>query len=488
MKKRFFISLSIILTTLTAFIVFWYVLDEKYQFAFMLGFLIIALYSILYFIGGLSKLLIYLFYGLITAMLIYYFQSYAIGFVIMGTALFILNPLSPLENKLAVKIDSPEAITAYNLVPKEKRVFYLYRSNMKDFYHLPQTRKLYKKKSYYYLRQIITLILFSAATFLAIHQLKDIGLNLSTYTHYIWITFYYILVLYIVALMIYKKGFSSGIRVAMITVLPPIVYILLFTSDLDLSWRLGFGLSVALMAVGVIVYQIIFYFQRVTYSAYHYYDSDENAEVFANALYEPFVYSESYNTIVKYTLTLSLDKFNTRLNDILIYANFYGFIITAYLVKSNKLIIYTVFKTGTKSRMYKFQNLLNKYFETKVSLDIKHDPQTALYEELFTHKPAYIVQRAVSLGKLLKELNIESPLIISLFFYFKNLDDLEEFAKIYQIEIIKLDDTSEAIRVDIQIANTEYLIGIKIREVLLNSMIYNGQYIRVLVHTQTKQL
>ena len=242
------------------------------------------------------------------------------------------------------------------------------------------------------------------------------------------------------------------------------------------------------MTIGMIIYQIITYYQRVSYSAYHYYDSDENAEVFANALYEPFVYSESYNSIVKYSLTLSLDKFNERLKDILIYANLHHFIITAYLVKSNKIIIYTVFKTETKTRMYKFQNLLTKYFETKVSLDIKHDPQTALYEELFTHKPAYIVQRAVSLGKLLKELNVDSPLIISLFFYFKEQADLEEFSKIYSVAIIKLDETSETVRVDINIANTEYLIDIKIREVLLNAMIYNGQYIRILVHTQTTQL
>lgn len=488
MKKRFIISLSIFLVSMITFIVFWHVFDEKYQLIFLLLFLIISIYTFLFLLGGVSKLLIYLFYGLITAMFIYYFQSYALAFVIMGTALFISNPLSMLENKLASKIDNPEPLTTYNLVSKKRRTFYLYRSNMKDYYHLPQVRKLYKNKSYYLLRQITTFVLFSLSTFLAIYQLKDIGLNLSEFNDYIWISFYYVIVLYIVASMIYKKGFSSAFRVAMMLVLPPIIHIIASNLNLDLFWRLSLSITLSLMTIGMIIYQIITYYQRVSYSAYHYYDSDENAEVFANALYEPFVYSESYNSIVKYSLTLSLDKFNERLKDILIYANLHHFIITAYLVKSNKIIIYTVFKTETKTRMYKFQNLLTKYFETKVSLDIKHDPQTALYEELFTHKPAYIVQRAVSLGKLLKELNVDSPLIISLFFYFKEQADLEEFSKIYSVAIIKLDETSETVRVDINIANTEYLIDIKIREVLLNAMIYNGQYIRILVHTQTTQL
>ncbi len=117
-------------------------------------------------------------------------------------------------------------------------------------------------------------------------------------------------------------------------------------------------------------------------------------------------------------------------------------------------------------------------------MDLQSDPEKTLYEEKFFHRPEYIIARAQRLAELLKELNIDSSIIISIIAYFKNESDIKSLSDEYQVSIMpnmKVDDYITA-RIDIKTINNEYMIETKIRDVLLNLLISQGQFVRISVY------
>ncbi|MGI6782241.1 MAG: hypothetical protein ACOX56_05405 [Acholeplasmataceae bacterium] len=73
------------------------------------------------------------------------------------------------------------------------------------------------------------------------------------------------------------------------------------------------------------------YMRRVTYHSSNYLDTNNNHFVYANLLYEPYMFNEYFTTVGIYELNIDIDQFHDRLNDVLAYANFKLFFITAYI-------------------------------------------------------------------------------------------------------------------------------------------------------------
>ena len=158
MKKRFYIALTIfIVVSLTLFIL-GLALPKSLSAIFLLVFFISTFYLVIYFIGGLSKLFVYLIYGAGLFLLMYFFTKYRFAFVIIGTFILLMNPLSYFENTLAEKLDSPDPIEFQMLVKRSYFPIFDYRAKMKEYLHLPQARKFYKKKDI--IIQLISQLLF----------------------------------------------------------------------------------------------------------------------------------------------------------------------------------------------------------------------------------------------------------------------------------------------------------------------------------------
>lgn len=153
--------------------------------------------------------------------------------------------------------------------------------------------------------------------------------------------------------------------------------------------------------------------------------------------------------------------------------------ISAFVETGSSIILYTQFHKNNKNDAIKFSNFLEKTFETSVLSQISDDPSYAIYENTFYRSDDYIVARAVSLGALMKEMEITDPLIISMYFYFKNLDLLKDFNDLYKVDIVAVEHDLVMIKVEFEIVNVEYLIDIKVREILLNALINDGTYVRI---------
>ena len=271
-------------------------------------------------------------------------------------------------------------------------------------------------------------------------------------------------------------------RSIIVSMFPLLIYLILY-SDFSEYIKIIMSVITILIALVIIGYELYTYYQRVAYQSYKYRDPDKNWEVFANATFEPLVYNETFTKVSRFTIEVSSEKFERNFHDILVYANFYRFIITAYAYSSKNVIIYADFHHKKSKRIMKFRNFLTKKLKNVPDVQVIDDINKKVYETNFFHKTEYIVARAIHLAKLLKDLEIESEIIISMIFYFESKDDLRSFQDSHftvRLEHLE-DDDIYTVRVDMISQNIDYIIEQKVREVLMDAMINRGTYVRISV-------
>lgn len=483
MKRRIVIAGSLTILIFILLPIALILLNLRGQGIFMISAIIALVYVGVYVFGGVPKLIIYFIYGGITlAFLLLLDDPYHLPIVIVGTLLFVLNPLSSFEKFLETHLKAEDVLPISFSIRGSLWPFFSYQKEMKNFYHLPQARKLYTMKWYLQLRQLTTLLLFSLGIFLFILSVNLIVNTLDDFNWMHFFIFYIIIIVFIMAFFMFKKGFTSTFRLLVVALFPPVIYLFL-VSDFPAAIKYSFSGSLVILWLGLSIVEIIRYYQRVAYDAYHYFDLDQQTEVFANALFEPLVYNETFTLCTQYQIKTKLDSFQKVFTEILIYANYFHFIITAYAYKNEVIYLYADFHNKKEKRAHKFKSYLESKFKGSIALQIEDDPNKEIYEKTFFHQPDYIIARAQSLAGLLKELEIKTKIIISLIVYFELEDELESFSKEYPTT--ELDDLSDedylTVRIDIPSINVDYMIESKIREVLLSLMIHHGKFVRISV-------
>lgn len=481
MKKRiyfiiFIISLMIILTPIV-FIVF----QTQGRSTYAAIFLMVLSYLMLFYFGGVAKTIVYLIYGVVTFVLLLFFGEYQFPFILIGTLLMVINPLASFENYLNVKIsDELTQSFQFSLVNK-RNIYNLYHRDMKDALHLPQVRKLFTDPKYKFLRQLTYVIVTTITIFVFIGQLNTMIQTIESFsiTSFFSST-YAIIVLIVVNMLIYRKGFTTATRYLIILLFPPVLYFVSI-ANLELVYKIVMIVTTSLIMLFFIIRESINYFQRVVYETYQYYDKDLQQEVYANALFEPYVYNEQYVEEFVYKIPVNKTKFDKIFNTIKIYANYYRFFIVTYTVSKEQVTLYCHFKSSQHKRSNKFLTFLESLVDDKISYEHFYDPGKTRYEKLFYHKDDYIVSRTLYLVDLLKDLEVKSEVILNIFIYFGKNGNLPNFMKEYPV--VRLHDydfdSNRVVLVSLQISNTEYLIEITIRNFLLSLMINQGKFIRI---------
>jgi len=91
-----------------------------------------------------------------------------------------------------------------------------------------------------------------------------------------------------------------------------------------------------------------------------------------------------------------LETFQKNLHDILVYANYFKFIITAYTFGNQMVHVYADFHYKQAKRAEKFKVYLEAMFKMGFPMILEDDPEKSLYEKRFFHRPDYIIARAQS--------------------------------------------------------------------------------------------
>lgn len=481
MKRRIMISASMILLLIVLIPIAVLLFDLRDQGIFMIVMLITIVYVSVYVFGGVPKLIVYLVYGIITAaMLILAPQPYHLPLAIIGALLFVLNPLSAFETFLEKTLNEEDVLPLRISIRGSYWPFYSYQKEMKNFYHLPQARKLFTLNWYLHARQVLTVALVTLGAVVFINNLSNIANSLDNFSWVNFFNFYSVIIIFILALFLYKKGFTSTIRTLVVSIFPPIIFLVLI-SDFPDPIRYSFAGATLITFLVILGIELSKFYQRVAYDDYHYYDVDQQMEVFANALFEPLIYNESFTKCATFQMKIKPEEFQKQFHSILVYANYFRFIITAYTFEKKNITLHAHFHFKNKKRIEKFKTFLESRFKGEVSVNEFMDPNKHHYEKTFFHRPDYIVARALALASLLKELEIKTRIIVSMIVYFEHEDDLLEMQKMYSTK--RLDDLSEedyfTARLDVSLLNVDYVIEAKVREMLLELMIHSGKFVRI---------
>jgi hypothetical protein len=484
MKARIIVAATISFLIIILLPVALIVYATRDQGLFILIALLILVYLSIYVFGGVAKLVIYFIYGLVTMLsLLALPVGYQLPMVIVGTLLFVLNPLAGFESYLESSMRDEDVLPIRISLKGSYWPYYAYRRDMKNYYHLPQARKLYTQKWYLHLRQLTTILFFGLGIFLLISQVRHITNTLNDFNYDNFFVFYIIVVVFILTFFSFKKGFTSTFRLLVVCMFPVFIYLVL-VSGFDGVVKLSLSLTLLGAGLAVTAFEVYKFYQRVTYDSYSYTDLDQQMDVHANALFEPYVYNETFTNVAVYTIRVKPEVFRKRFHDILVHANFHRFFITAYTEKEASVNLHCDFHFRHEKRADLFKTYLEAMFRTPVPLELKYDPDKLGYEETFFHRPPYIVARAQHLASLLKELEIESKIILSMVVYFENRDDLTGFSAEHPTTPLEEISSAEsyAVRVDVPSANIDYMIEAKVQDVLLTMMTYKGRFVRISVY------
>lgn len=484
MKRRLLISLILILLLLISFMLVFPLVALDHSLIYMLFATISIILTTVYLFSGTAKFLVMLIYSILIILGLIILPEYQHAIIAVGSLMIILNPLANFESYLENKLIATETAPLSISIRGKYWPFYAYRQEMKNYVRLPQTKKLFTKAWYLRTRQLTTILLLFTAIYLFINELKNIYIDLSNYNPLQIFTFYGVVTLFVLTFILYKNGFRAMFRTAIMFIFLPVIFAA-WLLPISFVSQLIFTIIIIILGVTDIVYEKFLSLNRVAYSAYTYYDLDDQRHVYANEFYEPLVYNESYNIVGIYKFKTSLDTWHEHLQEILFYANRKHFMISAYTYNGKEILVYTEFFHKHGKRAQSFQNFLENLLHTKVEAQIVYDKYKQIYEKTFFHKTEYIVARALSLANLLKELQVaKRELIISIIFTFKNKEDILKLSKHYYVARMEELDDSEylAAKVVVKTVNSNFAIEQKIRDVLLNAMIYQATYVRILVY------
>lgn len=481
MKKRLIVLVLAIIIFLTTIFFGLFIKEEIYRRILLAISLITITYFSIYIFFGTGKLVTSLIYGMILALMLSFLSQYDIELIFITTFILFLNPLHKFEDFIDERLDEDKSIIEY--LRGTYVSYYKYRKDLKEHYHLPQVRKTFTKPGYLMARRALTVIMAMVAIFLLLREVNNLMNLIKNFRiELFFASSYSIIILLSLTVILYRKGFQSMTNFLTVSVFPPFAYSAYLAINPPL---LGLIIGLVIMAAGIAVgfMQYFAFRSRIVYEYYYYFDQERLVSVYANALFEPYVYDENFRLTTVYTINVDEITFNKNFQNIVLYADWHKFFITAYTVTNGQVVIYTDFHYKDENKIIKFKHFLESAFEININTKMTEDSTKGLYEELFFHQNDYIIARTLYLANILKQLEIKSSVIVSLTAYFESLDNVEAMsAKYLTTRLPNLDiEGIYTVKFDLRIVNTEYIIENKIRELLLDLLINRGSYVRVKV-------
>lgn len=483
MKLR--LTLSLLFTVIsivimpTAFIFF-----EPYgQGVFYIVFIFLFVNIVYYIYGGFAKLITYMIYFIITLIsLIVLDERFEVFISLLAAFTILVHPLYALEQSLEKRMSKEFTDPIMLSTRGSYWPYFQYRADMKSFYHLPQQKKLIQKKSYLFLRQFTTLVFLFLGTFIFINETSSIINDLNRFSWRAFFDVYIMLWLFLMSYYAYRKGFTTVFRVLVLGLLPIVQYTI-YQVNVETYIQVILSIGFGLFSIGIIIYEWYAYYQRVSFDSYEYIDQERGLKVYANALFEPLVYNDTYILSSTFRIKISLDTFHKHFHAIIVHANAHKILITAYAYGNEMLYLFADFHYNDRKKVDIFKTFMESKFIMAIPYTLETDKHKAKYETNFFHRLPYIQARAIHLSNLLKTLSNELLIVMSMIMYFESLDDVDAFKKHYQVLILSDIYVADyiAVKVDVPIVNNDFVISQQVTA-LYHTMVSNrGYFVRLLI-------
>lgn len=465
MIKRLVISGTILLTSLIILIIGIFFMIENYQ-VFVLQFIISIFLCVILFKYGPIDCLIYSIYQILFIVFFILFSKYQILIITIFAFLSILNPLHYLE----VKYNQKYKFEKYNfidLLPKKISSYYKYRKKMKEFLHIEQLNKIINNKIYYFSRIFLVTILLISATFISIYQLSTFAINTTKFNYELVLSAYFVASFYILSYLVYYKGYRSLINVLSCLIIPPFIYVIAVL-NLSLFIMIFSITSLTIIEFSIVTFQIILYYRRVIMKELKYYDDYLVRDIYVNILYEDFYKNNYYDKIVEYKFKKdSILNYSKIIKSILIFCNIYHIIPISYGFDKKYYYFSICFrKEQTKRKIKNFFERNNIMLIDSKEIEDKEN----YFVTIFKQNDLYVINKIVYEANNYKRIYKANLVILKLSFIFEKYDDLVSFSYNYRIYFNKLDN-KYLVQVMEECVNIDYIIELRAREILLDSII-----------------
>lgn len=453
------------------------------QGVFYVVFIFIMINIVYYIYGGLAKFFTYIIYFILTLIgFIYLDQTYQVSISLLAAFTIIVHPLQILETKLEKKMSKEFTNPILLNMRGSYWPYFQYREDMKSFYHLPQQKKLKTNKKYLLLRQLTTLSLLFLGLFVFLNNTSSVINDLERFNWNAFFEIYVVLWIFLMSYYAFKKGFTTVFRSLLLGVLPIVEYFI-FQTYLELYIKLLLSFVFGVFAITIIIYEWKAYYQRVSFDTYAYDDDALKLKVYANALFEPLVYNDTYILSATYRLKISLDTFHKYFHDILVFTNFHRILLTAYAYGDEMLYVFADFHYQKRKTVDLFKTFLESKFIMAIPYSLETDVHKFKYEQKFFHRLPYIIARAKHLAQLLKTLSNETIIIVTMIMYFESRTHLESFSSKYSLLVLSDIHVTDyiACKVDIPMNNNDYIITQEITKLHETMKTHQGNFVRILV-------
>ncbi|MGA0352007.1 MAG: hypothetical protein ACO3MF_04615 [Acholeplasmataceae bacterium] len=320
------------------------------------------------------------------------------------------------------------------------------------------------------------------ATFLLIQQASSIANDLNAFQWNAFFNIYIVLWLYLMAYYAYKKGLTTVFRILVLGTIPIIMYAVILSS-IVLYIKLIIVIVIGVISVGLMIYEGYQYYQRVSFDTFSYKDHEKQLTVYANSLFEPLIYNDTYILSATYRIKVSLNTFHKHFQSIIVYANFHRILITAYAYGHEMMYVFADFHYQDRKKIDQFKTFMESKFMMGIPYEFQQDRHKTLYEENFFHKDAYIIARAKHLAQYLKEISNESVIVISVIMYFNRLEDANQMENSHKITILSDIYVSDyiTVKIDLPLVNNKHLIETSTQALLNEMREHQGHFVRILV-------
>lgn len=465
MIKRIIISSTISFISLLVLIIGIIFMRENYQ-IFIAQFIISVFLSTILFKYGPIDYSIYSLYQILFIVFFVLFTKYQILIITIFTFLSILNPLHYLE----VKYNNKYKFKKYNLndlLPKKIASYYKYRKKMKEYLHIEQLNKIINNRLYYFSRIFLVTLLLISATFISIYQLSAFAINNTKFNYELVLSAYFVVSFYVLSYLIYYKGYRSLINVLSCLIIPPFVYVIAVL-NLSLFIMIFSIISLTIIELSIVVFQIVLYYRRVIMKELKYYDDYLVRDIYVNILYEDFYDNKYYDKVIEYKFKKdSVLNYSKIIKNILIFCNIYHIIPISYGFDKKYYYFSICFKKEQTKR--KIKNFFEK--NNIMLLDLKEIQDNENYfVTIFKQNDLYVINKIVYEAYNYKRIYKANLIILKLSFIFEKYDDLVSFSYNYRIYFNKLDN-KYLVQVMEECVNIDYIIELRAREILLDSII-----------------
>jgi hypothetical protein len=485
MKRRISLAIIIYTTIILAEVLALVFLDSNSRGTSIFLTIALSLLNTIYLFFGFSVFACYSIYFLLIGLGILLFRNMIILVAVVGAVIIVVNPLSFFSKYLNKKLPkiSKGILQIDSLFFTKRREYYRYRKAMKEHFHIPQFLKIKNRKTYKLVHMASVFALFFLAVFLLVWDLPRIAYNNITPMSIFRI--YSGFALFVLDFVLFKKGFSSLLSFFSILVFPSfvIITIILYENIGSNVFIILESVIIATMIINV-VYQIKYYYMRITYVALNYVDKKSTHEVCANALFETFIYSKYYNYIAKYNFKANKDLFNQKLQKILEYLNYHKIILMSYLYDKDEVSLYFLFYNKDTKANTKFKAYLMNLLGTEIFEYSFEDKAFNVFEVFFMQRNEFIISYAKHLAKLSRVLTNSKSIVISLTFYFTKYEKMISFFNAQKSVRIKNIESYQTfvLNTNIECDNNDFLIENNLMDTIILATINEAKFIKLNIY------